>query len=71
MASRSFFPHVLKGMVHMITMLTYIAQIDIGEYKNLFNALKQPWLPCFGFFLYPKNRREIPKMMLDDPKIFA
>ena len=21
-------------MVHMITMLTYIAQIDIGEYKN-------------------------------------
>ena len=23
-----------KGMVHMITMLTYIAQIGIGEYKN-------------------------------------
>ena len=24
----------LKGMVHMLTMLTYIEQIDIGEYKN-------------------------------------
>ena len=27
---------VLKGMVHMITMLTYIEQIDIGEYKKPF-----------------------------------
>ena len=26
------------GMVHMITMLTYIAQIDIGEYKNPFKC---------------------------------
>ena len=26
----------IKGMVHMITMLTYIAQIDIGEYKKTF-----------------------------------
>ena len=25
---------LLKGMVHMITMSTYIAQIDIGEYKK-------------------------------------
>ena len=42
----------------MITMLTYIEQIDIGEYKKtLLNALKQPWLPCFDFFLYPKHKR--------------
>ena len=33
--SRLFLTAV-KGMVHMITMLTYIAQIDIGEYKNPF-----------------------------------
>ena len=26
----------LKGMVHMITMLTYIAQMDIGEYNKPF-----------------------------------
>ena len=56
----------------MIIMLTYIAQIDIGEYKkNLLNALKQPCLICFGFFLYPKNKRQIPKMMPDDPKNVA
>ena len=28
----------LKGMVHMITMRTYIAQIGIGEYKNPFKC---------------------------------
>ena len=55
----------------MITMLTYIAHIDIGEYKNPLNALKQSVLPCFGFFLYPKNKHEIPKMMPDDPKNVA
>ena len=26
--------YILKGMVHMITMLTSIEQIDIGEYIN-------------------------------------
>ena len=56
----------------MITMLTSIEQIDIGEYKEtLLNDLKQPLLPCFGFFLYHKNKREIPKMMPDDPKKVA
>ena len=35
----------LKGMVHMITMLTYIAQIYMGEYKN---PLKCPeTTPCY------------------------
>ena len=55
----------------MITMLTYIAQIDIGEYKTLLNALKQLVLPCFGFFLHPKNKSEIPKIMPDYPKNVA
>ena len=26
----------LKGMVHMLTMLTYIAHVNIGEYKKKF-----------------------------------
>ena len=29
---------LFKGMVHMITMLTYIAQMDIGEYKKPFKC---------------------------------
>ena len=61
----------LKGMVHMITMLTYIPQIDIEDYKTLLNVLIQPWLPCFGIFLNPKNKLEIPKMMPDNPNFFA
>ena len=28
----------IKGMVHMITMFTSIARIDIGEYKNPLNT---------------------------------
>ena len=62
-----------KGMVHMITMLTYIAQIDIGEYKNPFKCPETTLvtLPCFGFFLYPRNKRKIPKIMPDDPKNVA
>ena len=46
----------------MITMWTYIAQ---NTKKKPLNALIRPWLPCFGFFLYPKNKREIPKMLPD------
>ena len=35
----------------MITMLNYTAQIDKSENnKKLLYALKQPMLPCFGFF---------------------
>ena len=47
----------------MIPVLTYIA------HTNPLNTLKQPQLPCFGSFLYPKNKREIPKLCLTIPKI--
>ena len=57
-----------KGMVHMITMFTPLAHIDIGEYKNPFITFKLPQLPRFGSFLYPKDKREIPKKLLGDPK---
>ena len=51
----------------MITMLTFVAHIDIGEHKTPFNTLKSS--PITKFFLYPKNRGEIPKKLLDNPKI--
>ena len=59
----------LKGWVYMITILTYIAHIDIGEYKHSFKYLETtPSLHFFGFFLNPENRREIEKNMPDNPK---
>ena len=55
-----------KVVAHMITM-TYTAQIDKSENnKKLLYALKKSMLPCFGFFLYPKNKGEIPKTMPDN-----
>ena len=54
--------------VHMISMFTSIAHIDIGEYKKTFKYLETtPNYPVLGF-LYPKNKREIPKKLPDNPK---
>ena len=54
-------------MVHMITLLTSIAHIDIREYtinfkipSNLCNAL--------GLLFYTRNEREIPNKLSDEPK---
>ena len=43
----------LKGMVHMITMLTYIAQIDIGEYKNPFKCPETTLVTLFLLLFVP------------------
>ena len=50
-------------MVHVITMLTSIAHIYIGEYKNTLNTLekKKKLYPVLTQFFYPKNKREIQK----------
>ena len=54
----------------MITLLSSIEQIDIGKYKK--KTFKCPETTSFTlFFLYPKNKREIPKLMPDDPKNVA
>ena len=45
--------YVLKGMVHMITMLTYIAQIDIGEYKNPFKCPEITMVNLFWLLYVP------------------
>ena len=55
----------------MITMLTYIAQIDIGEYKNPFICPETTLVTLFWLILYPRNKHEIPKIMPDDPKNVA
>ena len=52
----------------MIPVLTYIAHINIGEYKKHFNYPETTPLTRFGSFLYAKNKRDIPKIMSDDPK---
>ena len=44
---------LLKGMVHMITMLTYIAQIDIGEYKNPFKCPETTLVTLFWLLFVP------------------
>ena len=42
----------LKGMVHMIKMLTSIAHIDIGEYKPPFKYFKTtPFTPTLLLFV--------------------
>ena len=43
----------VKGMVHMITMLTYIAQIDIGEYKNPFKCPETTLVTLFWLLFVP------------------
>ena len=43
----------LKGMVHMITMLTYVEQIDIGEYKKTFKYPKTTLVTLFWLFFVP------------------
>ena len=55
----------------MLTMLTYIAHIDIGEYKNPFKCFETILVTLFWLLFVPKNKREFPKIMPDDPKIFA
>ena len=40
-------------MVHMITMLTYIAQIDIGEYKNPFKCPETTLVTLFWLLFVP------------------
>ena len=42
-----------KGMVHMITRLTFISQLQIEEYKNPLNTLNAHPLPCFSSFFVP------------------
>ena len=36
----------------MITMLTYIAQIDKGDYKNTFKCPEKTLFALFRFFVY-------------------
>ena len=43
----------IKGMVHMITMSTYIAQIDIGEYKNHFKCPETTLVTLFWLLFVP------------------
>ena len=52
----------IQGMVHMITIWTYKAHIDIGEYKT---PIKYPKTAPF---LYPKHKCQIPNMLPDNPK---
>ena len=42
-----------KGMVHMITIFTYMAHIDIGEHKKPFEYIKKTTLiyPVVTFFV--------------------
>ena len=62
-------------MVHIATMLTFIAPIDIQEYKNFLNSYKTPSFTLFWLVFVLKNKRmiqknqsDIPKKMPDDPK---
>ena len=55
----------------MLTMLTYIAHINIGKYKNPFKCFETILVTLFWLLFVPKNKREFPKIMPDDPKIFA
>ena len=56
-------------MVNMITVMTYISPINIGEYKK---PLQKPWnKPCYPIlvhFFYHKYKLVVPKMMPDNPK---
>ena len=55
-------------MITMITMLTCIAHIDVGEYKSHLQTLKQRPLHYIGSFWYSENKHEIPKIMPDNIK---
>ena len=48
-----FLNRLVKGMVHIITMLTYIAQIDIGEYKNPFKCPEITLVNLFWLLYVP------------------
>ena len=68
-----------KGMVHMITMFTPLAHIDIGEYKNPFIYLQTtpsyPVLaPLCTLKISVRSQESclmIPKKLPDDPKKVA
>ena len=57
-------------MVHIITMVTSIAHIDIGGYKTPVCTLKPPPLSRVGSFLYPKSNHciAVPQKILENPK---
>ena len=50
----------LKGMAHIITMLTSIEHIDIGEYKKPLHTLKASPFTRFLLLFFPKNKHQIP-----------
>ena len=53
-------------MVHIITMLTYIAQIDIGEYKNPFKCPETTLVTLGSSGIIFGISEEIPEMLPDN-----